>query len=332
MIKVLDCTLRDGGHVIGCNFGNKTIHGIVESLEKSRCDIIELGFLMDKEYHPDYSIFNNIEQAKQFVIPSKNSEYSLMMQEDQYNPASLEDCDGTIQNIRVSFHTYDKKEGLERAKIVKDKGFKLHINPINFTGYSREDMLDMIEKVNALQPSTFSVVDTFGSLLYPQLNEISDILEKYLDKNISVALHLHENLASSFVLAQHFIYMNQNKRNISVDASIDGMGKIPGNLPIELIMDYANKYLNKNYNPCALANVNVKYIAPIKEKSRWGYDLPFAIAAQRNAHRSYAAFALDNNLSLDEVYRYLYSLADDKKSIYKLEYAKEMLVKLQDVA
>jgi 4-hydroxy 2-oxovalerate aldolase len=330
MIKILDCTLRDGGHVIGCNFGHNIIHQIVSALVKSRCDIIELGFLMDEEYHPDYSIFNKVAQAEQFVIPSENVEYALMMQQDQYDPVALENCDGTIQNIRVSFHTYDKREGLERAKIIKDKGYKLHINPIDFVGYSKDDMLDMIDKINVLQPHTLSIVDSFGSLLYPQLNEISEIFDEYLDGNISVALHLHENLASSFVLAQHFIHNNLHKRDISVDASIDGMGKIPGNMPIELMMDYANKYLDKNYDTLPLASVNAQYISPIKDKFRWGYSLPFAIAAQRNAHRSYAAFALDNNLPLTEIYRYLYSLEDDKKSIYCEAYAKEMLNKLND--
>lgn len=332
MIKILDCTLRDGGHVIGCNFSNKTIHHIVSALEKSKCDIIELGFLMNKDYNPDYSIFNNTKQAKQFVIPSKNSEYSLLAQQDQYDPKQLEECDGSIQNIRISFHTYDKQEGLECARIIKDKGYKIHVNPINFTGYSKNDMLDIIDKVNLLHPNTFSIVDTFGSLLYPQLNEINDLIDKYLDKDISVALHLHENLASSFVLAQHFIHNNKDKRNISVDASIDGMGKIPGNMPIELIMDYANKYLGKNYDASQLAKVNTQYIAPIKEKFRWGYDLPFAIAAQRKTHRSYAAFALENKLSLNEIYEFLYSLSDDKKSIYKLDYAKEMLSKMRKAA
>ncbi len=329
MIKILDCTLRDGGHVIGCNFGNQTIHHIVAALERSSCDVVELGFLMDKEYNPNYSIFNNTKQASQFVIPSKNTEYCLMVQEDQYDLRQLEDCDGSIQNIRVSFHTYDKTEGLECARIVKEKGYKTHINPINFVGYSQNEMLDMIEKVNILQPDTFSIVDSFGSLLYPQLNEINDIIDKYLDKNISVGLHLHENLASSFVLAQHFIHNNKDKRNISVDACIDGMGKIPGNMPIELIMNYANKYLGKNYDESQLMGVNMEYIAPIKTKFRWGYDLPFAIAAQRNIHRSYAAFALDNKLQLDEIYRFLHMLSDEQKSIFNMDYAYETLKKLK---
>ena len=327
MIKILDCTLRDGGHVIGCNFGNQTIRHIVSALEKSRCDIIELGFLMDKEYNTNCSIFNNTAQAEQFIGASKTTEYSLLAQQDQYDPRKLEDCSGPIQHIRISFHTYDKKEGLECAKIVKEKGYKLHVNPINFTGYSRDDMLDMIEQINLLRPDTFSIVDTFGSLMYPKLNEINELIDTYLDKDISIGLHLHENLASSFVLAQHFIHNNKDKRLISVDASIDGMGRIPGNMPIELIMDYANKYLDKHYDISQLSWVNSQFIAPIKEEFRWGYDLPFAIAAQRNAHRSYAEFALTNKLSLEEIYKFLYALADDKKSIWDKNYAEQMLKK-----
>ena len=327
MIKILDCTLRDGGHVIGCHFGQHIITDIVSALNKSHCDIIELGFLMDKPYNMDYSIFNNCKQAEEFIPNNSQCEYSLLTQQDQYNPDLLEDCNGKIRHIRVSFHTYDKSEGFECAKKIKDKGYDLHINPINFTGYSHDEMLEMIEKVNILRPSTFSIVDTFGSLLLPQLNEINQLIDKHLEKDISVALHLHENLSSSFVLAQSFILDNQNKRDISVDASIDGMGKIPGNMPIELIMDFANRYLNKSYDISALLDVNVKYLTKIKDDSRWGYDLPFALAAQKNIHRSYAAYAIDHKATIPEIYSFLVSLSKDKKSVYDKNYAEIMFNK-----
>ena len=46
-IDLLDCTLRDGGHVIGSRFGEKVIVDIISKLIQSRVDVIELGFLKE---------------------------------------------------------------------------------------------------------------------------------------------------------------------------------------------------------------------------------------------------------------------------------------------
>ena len=48
-IKILDCTLRDGGYVNNWEFSKSQISKIVSALEKSNIDIIELGYLDDKK-------------------------------------------------------------------------------------------------------------------------------------------------------------------------------------------------------------------------------------------------------------------------------------------
>ena len=44
-VKVLDVTLRDGGCVIDFNFGQEYMTQILDGLNKSEVDIIELGYL-----------------------------------------------------------------------------------------------------------------------------------------------------------------------------------------------------------------------------------------------------------------------------------------------
>ena len=47
-IKLLDCTLRDGGYINDWEFGNENIINIFERLVSSHIDIIEVGFLDQK--------------------------------------------------------------------------------------------------------------------------------------------------------------------------------------------------------------------------------------------------------------------------------------------
>ena len=46
-IYVLDCTLRDGGRIIDCQFEDQDILDISERLSKSGIDFVEVGFLRD---------------------------------------------------------------------------------------------------------------------------------------------------------------------------------------------------------------------------------------------------------------------------------------------
>ena len=56
-LKLLDCTLRDGGYVNDWKFGHNNLISIYERLIDSDVDYIELGFLDDRrEFDIDRSI------------------------------------------------------------------------------------------------------------------------------------------------------------------------------------------------------------------------------------------------------------------------------------
>ena len=48
-IKILDCTLRDGGYINDWEFSNDQILDVIASLEKSNIEIVECGYLNDKK-------------------------------------------------------------------------------------------------------------------------------------------------------------------------------------------------------------------------------------------------------------------------------------------
>ena len=47
-IQLLDCTMRDGGYVVDTRFGKSNIAHIIETLVKSRVEIIECGILRNE--------------------------------------------------------------------------------------------------------------------------------------------------------------------------------------------------------------------------------------------------------------------------------------------
>ena len=44
IIKILDCTLRDGGYYNNWNFEKKVVNEYVKNINKSKIDIVEVGF------------------------------------------------------------------------------------------------------------------------------------------------------------------------------------------------------------------------------------------------------------------------------------------------
>lgn len=294
-LKILDCTLRDGGYINDWNWGFDKARTIIYQLVQARVDIIEVGFLRNvDEYDPDVTVCNKIEELNR-LLPEEKSDgimYSAMAMRSNYNVLKLSPYDGTgIEMIRITAHDYDLEEGMDFAKEVKGKGYKLSINPINIMGYSDSEILWIVDQVNEIQPYQFSIVDTFGSMKRRDLDRIVSLVDNNLDRNIRVALHLHENMSLSFSLAQNYIDKHLN-RPVSIDGSLMGMGRIPGNLPIELISDYLNEYMGKNYDIDYMMDAIQDYISPLKGHQKWGYTPAYFLSARYNLHRNYAEFFL----------------------------------------
>ena len=151
-------------------------------------------------------------------------------------------------------------------------------------------ILNLLEKINRIKPYAFSIVDTFGSMMKEDLQRIYSLTEHNLDKSIVIGLHLHENLALSYSLAQEFIDMKASDRNCVIDASMLGMGRAPGNLCMELIMDYMNRAQMGSYDVNPVLDGIDDHIAKLKSIEPWGYNTAYALSAKFNLHRNYAEF------------------------------------------
>ena len=325
--QLLDCTLRDGGYINDWNFGYHVIKSIIKKLVDSQVDYVEIGFLRDCEYDKNRTLYNNCKEMKP-VLPTKkgNSIFTAMALHNKYTIDKLEPYDGTtIDAVRVTFHDYDIDEGLEFVKKVKEKGYKVFCNPINIMGYSDEKLLQLLKKVNLIHPDAFSIVDTFGSMMKSDLIRIYSMVEHNLDKDITIGLHLHENLALSYSLAQDFIAIKASDRKSVIDASMLGMGRIPGNLCMELIMDYMNKTQGGYYDINPILDGIDDHIAELKRIEPWGYSMPYALSAKYNLHRNYAEFLLGKGrLRAKQINQILARIPENKKTAYDEEYAEAL--------
>lgn len=327
-LKLLDCTLRDGGYINDWDWGFDRAKAIIEALRRAKVDIIEVGFLRNVEsYDQNITVCNHVEELNN-LLPKENDTdvmYSAMAMRSNYDINKLSEYAGNgIEMIRVTAHDYDIDEGMKFAGEVKRKGYKLSINPINIMGYDDEKILWIIDKVNYIQPYQFSIVDTFGSMKRRDLDRIVSLVDNNLDKNIRIALHLHENMSLGCLLAQNFIDKHLN-RPVAIDGSLMGIGRIPGNLPIELISDYLNEYIDKNYDLDYLMDAIQDYVSPLKGDGKWGYNPTYFLSARFNLHRNYAEYYLEKGDLTNRDINHILSRFDRSKcTVFDIEYAEKV--------
>ena len=323
-IRLLDCTLRDGGHLVNGKFGETTIKTVIKRLVEAKVDIIEVGFLWGEEKTTDDARYHTIKDVKR-ILPKERGTSKFSLMADSVDLSHLEPNDGTIDFIRLSFKPIKTEWAFDTAKILIDKGYQIFINPIYSSTYSDQEYLNMMERVNTLKPYGFSIVDTYGTMRMRDLERRVNLVDYNLDKNIVLGLHLHDNLGLANSLAQRFLLIASPARNIVIDCSLLGMGRAPGNLCIEQIADHLNLEYGMNYDTEPILDAIDDYIYPLKQKTPWGYSVPYFISAKYSLPRSYAEYLIGKSrLKTHDIQRILKSIPSEKALTYDEKYIESL--------
>lgn len=304
-VKVLDCTLRDGGYVVNTIFQDYVIKGIVQKLVNSNVDIVELGYLKDCARQLGSTTCNSLDEMKGFLPlkRNKNTKYAVMI---EYNTLDLSKlsrkCNSEIDIVRICFFKKDRFEIFDYVKSIINKGFEVYLQPMDTINYKDTELLELIDITNRLGVSALYIVDSYGSMYEEDLEHIYSILNHNLLNEISIGLHSHNNLQMSFMLVQNLIKMSRGERNVIVDASCGGIGRGAGNACTELIVDYCNRKLEKDYNLDEILDILDSYISKIHEKHQWGYSTPYFISGKYSVHVNNVSYLLSkHNLKAKDI-------------------------------
>jgi len=331
-IKILDCTLRDGGYINDFDFGQKVISQVIEKLSSASIEIIECGFLISKADNKDCSLFPTV-SALSTVIGKKNPEtmYVAMIQFGHISNEEIEPYDGTsIDGIRVTFHQHEIEDAFILASQLMQKGYKVFIQPVGTATYSDKDLLDLIYRVNNLMPFSFYIVDTLGTMYKNDMLRLFYLIDHNLNKHISIGFHSHNNLQLSFSNAQELLLLN-TPREIIIDSTVLGMGRGAGNLCTELITQYINQNLGHKYEILSVLEIIDEYINPIKAKFEWGYSVPYYLAAVNNCHPNYASYLLNKQtLNVKEISAILKKIETSIRKEFDKPYLEKLYIEFQN--
>lgn len=319
-IKILDCTLRDGGYANEWLFGEKNIKSIMQNLISSNADIIECGFLKPIIYNPNKTLFSCIEDLKHQLPPNiANKKFTLMINFGEVDKEDISACNDPNIALRIVFKKAEITEALDYCNKLKKKGYEIFINPMHTNSYSMDELKALAYEVNKIAPSAFTITDTTGSMSENDVLNIFETINKNLSADISLCFHSHNNLQLSFANAKTIINVCKN-RNLIIDSTVFGMGRCAGNLCTELIMQYLNDNYNKNYNILPILKIINTQISPIYPHTPWGYSIPYYLSAINHCHPNYAKFLSEkNDLTLETIDILLKKIPKENKSIFDKE-------------
>lgn len=330
-IQLLDCTLRDGGIVINFDFGLDHMLNIKETLEASGVDMIECGYINEKNGSPvgrtcfdsEVSIQNSLLASgkKSGVMYLAIIDYGTF-DLNKLQPANEKGIDG----IRYAFHKEDMRTALTEARKIIDKGYRLFIQPMVTNRYSDEELREMISICNSelSEAYAFYLVDSFGQMDNMMLTHKLEIVDQYVSPNMKIGFHGHNNrqMAYSNALAM----VNYPSRHpLILDACIMGMGKGAGNLCTELIMPVLIAE-GGTYSTVGIYDLINDYIADIQKRAPWGYSLDYYLSSLYGCTPSYIKiFTTDSRVTTDDLVNLLKEMPDCKKAACDKVFAQEYL-------
>jgi 4-hydroxy 2-oxovalerate aldolase len=330
-ISILDCTLRDGGYINDFCFGKKTIIDIIDKLSQAPVEIIECGFLVSRANDEDKSLFCSVEAIKKYLgIKKQHILYVAMIQYGAISNEEIAPCDGTsIDGIRLTFHEHEIDGAFRLGKELLRKGYKVCMQPVGTTTYTDASLLDLIKRINDMNPFAFYMVDTLGAMYKKDILRMFYLIDHNLNKNIALGFHSHNNLQLSFSNAQELILLNAT-RNIILDASVFGMGRGAGNLCTELLIQYINENITRKYDLMPILEIIDKYIQSLYTKYSWGYSVPYYIASIYNCHPNYASYLLNKHtITVQEIHAIISMIDENNRSLYDESYISDLYLSYQ---
>jgi len=333
-VKILDCTLRDGGYVNDWSFGESNIRLIVDKLVESGIELIECGFIADnKPFDSSKTLFPNIETANSILPNTSSTQFACMINYGACDVNAFPEYSGKgICTIRIAFHRKDLKLALEDCRTMIRKGYRVFIQPMATSSYSDEELCCLLDESNGMKPAAVYVVDSFGTMQDSDVIKLFDFYEKHLDSSIAVGFHSHNNLQLSFPNAME-ILRRQTSRELIIDSSVYGMGRGAGNLCTELIIRHLNQTYARNYQIVPILEIIDSCLNAIFIRTPWGYSVPYYVASVNGCHPNYATYLVNKQtLGVRQINTILSRIPESEKRFFNTELISKLYYEYQSFA
>ncbi|MGB3242109.1 MAG: aldolase catalytic domain-containing protein [Candidatus Omnitrophota bacterium] len=282
-IKVLDCTVRDGGLINDHYFDDKFVREVYKAVSAAGVDYMEIGYRCSKSImSPDkfgkwkFCDEDEIKRAIEGIEPK--TKLSVMVDVGRVEKEDILPCkDSVVDMIRVATYAKDTDKAIDLANQAADKGYETTINIMAISKALDNELDEALEQIEReTKVLAVYIVDSFGSLYSENIQYLVGKYKHFL-KSKEVGIHAHNNQQLGYANTIQGIIEGCN----FVDGTIYGIGRAAGNCPLELLLGFLK---NPKFDLRPILDVIAKEFIPLRKKIEWGYVIPYAITGMFNEH------------------------------------------------
>jgi 4-hydroxy 2-oxovalerate aldolase len=284
-IKVLDCTIRDGGLMNNHHFDDKIVKVVYDACVAGGVDYMELGYKSSRKgikvgEHGCWKYC--LEEDLRRIVGENKTDLKICVMADAERCDYHEDFppkkESVVDMIRVATYISQISTALDMVKDAHDKGYETTINLMAASTVPDHELNSGLEMLAKSEARAIYVVDSFGSLYSEQVHHL---VNKYLHyckaSGMEVGLHMHNNMHLAFANTIEGIILGAN----FVDATMAGLGRGAGNCQMELLLAFLH---NPKFDLRPILECVQNTIEPMRSKLLWGYDLPYLLTGMLNQH------------------------------------------------
>ena len=266
-IKVLDCSVRDGGLINDHYFEDSLVKAVYEACVAAGVDYMEMGYKADQKiFAPDkYGAWKHCkEDDLRRMVGDNDTSLKLSVMADaektDYHHDIVAKDQSVIDMVRVATYIHQVPFAVDMAKDAHDKGYEVSINLMALSTVQDGELEEALEIFSQTPASTVVIVDSFGSLYTEQIRNYVQRFSKAIDgTDKEIGIHTHNNQQLAFGNTIEAIVAGVNR----IDATMNGIGRGAGNCPLELLISFLR---NPKFNLRPIIQCIQDHFLPLREK------------------------------------------------------------------
>jgi 4-hydroxy 2-oxovalerate aldolase len=295
-LKVLDCTIRDGGLINDSNFTDEQVRAVYRACIDAGIDTMEIGYKNSPKQFPKdkYGPWRHCEEEDMRRVVGDHDSAATGLRlcamadaggKSDWKHQIIPAADSVLDMIRVACYVNQISEAMEMAERFDSLGYETTLNIMAISTVADSE-IDRALEIAAKSPvSTVVVVDSYGNLYREQIDHLVRKYTAALEgTGKHVGIHAHNNLQLAFANTIEAIILGSNR----VDATMMGLGRGAGNCPMEILLGFLR---NPKFKLRPVLELIENTILPIRRTCDWGPSIPYHLTGQMNLHpRSAMAF------------------------------------------
>lgn len=330
-IKLLDCTLRDGGYYNSWDFDKLLIQDYLKAMYEISVDYVELGLRgFNKDGFKGACAFTTDNFINSVNIPEGLKIGVMVNASDLVNhPDGLEIAltrlfapasESPVSLVRIACHVHEFEDALPAADWLKSHGYIVGFNLMQIADRSADEIKKLASAAINYPIDVLYFADSLGSLNPESTAKIIHIIREVWQGPLGI--HTHDNMG--YALANS---MRAVEEGVSwIDGTVTGMGRGPGNAKTEYLAIELEEYRKIASNITPLMKLIEGYFKPLQNKCGWGTNSFYYLAGKFGIHPTYIQEMLSDSRYVEEdilaVIDFLQSEGGKKFSINTLEAAR----------